>query len=100
MPEQTKFIGQLAVLFIVTTILLLLMDRQMLVGPEDLVQWPFALLSLVLMIALFVVVAYLTNGRMQELITEQEKRTAQLNELNLEINQTKNDMEERVERRT
>ncbi|MBM9615502.1 PAS domain-containing protein [Desulfobulbus rhabdoformis] len=100
MPEQTKFIGQLAVLFIVTTILLLLMDRQMLVGPEDLVQWPFALLSLVLMIALFVVVAYLTNGRMQELITEQEKRTTQLNELNLEINQTKNDMEERVERRT
>ena len=53
MPEQSKFIGQLAVLFLVSAILLLLMDRQMLIGPEELAQWPFALLSLVVLGALW-----------------------------------------------
>ena len=67
MPEQSKFIGQLAVLFLVSAILLLLMDRQMLIGPEELAQWPFALLSLVVLGALFAVVAWLTSGRMRQL---------------------------------
>ncbi|MGD9947028.1 MAG: PAS domain-containing protein [Desulfobulbus sp.] len=100
MPEQNKFIGQLAVLFIVTAILLLMMDRQMLIGPEDLAQWPFAVLSLVTLAGLFGVVAWLTAGRMRQLTQEQEKLGQQLAEVNQELIQTKNDLEERVERRT
>jgi len=100
MPEQSKFISQIAVLFIVTAILLLMMDRQMLIGPEDLSQWPFAVLSLVVLAGLFGVVAYLTNGRMRQLTQDQENLSQQLAEANLELTQTKNDMETRVERRT
>ena len=100
MPEQTKFIGQLAVLFIVTAILLLMMDRQMLIGPEHLTQWPFAVLSLVVLSGLFGVVAYLTAGRMRQFIQEQEELTRQLAEMTHELTQTKNDLEQRVERRT
>ncbi|MGE4559619.1 MAG: PAS domain S-box protein [Desulfobulbus sp.] len=100
MPEQNKFIGQLAVLFIVTAILLMLMDRQMLIGPEDLAQWPFALLSLVVLTGLFGVVAYLTKGRMHQLAEDREELKQQLDAANQELAQTKNDLEERVERRT
>jgi PAS domain S-box-containing protein len=100
MPEHIRFIGQLAVLFIVTAILLLMMDRQMLIGPEDLAQWPFAVLSLVVLAALFAIVAYLTNGRMNELTRTQARLEQHLDEANQELAQTRNDLEERVERRT
>ncbi len=100
MPEQSKFMSQLAVLFIVTAILLLMMDRQMLIGPENLRQWPFAVLSLVVLTGLFGIVAYLTNGRMREFIQDQEKLCQQLQAASQELTQTKTDMEERVERRT
>lgn len=100
MPEQSKFIGQLAVLFIVTAILLLMMDRQMLIGPENLTQWPFAVLSLAVLAGLFGVVTYLTSGRMRQLSGDLERLHQQLVEANQELNQTKSDLEERVERRT
>ena len=100
MPEQSKFIGQLAVLFLVSAILLLLMDRQMLIGPEELAQWPFALLSLVVLGALFAVVAWLTSGRMRQLTEAQAELARQLAEANEELRQTRDDLEQRVERRT
>lgn len=100
MDEQAKFIGQVAVLFLVTAILLLLMDRQMLIGPEELAQWPFALLSLVVLAALFVLVAWLTGGRMRGLLAARAEMEAQLAEANQELAQTKDDFEQRVERRT
>ena len=100
MDEQAKFIGQLAVLFLVSAILLLLMDRQMLIGPEELAQWPFALLSLVVLGALFVIVAWLTGGRMRGLIAARQQMERQLGEVNQELAQTRDGLEQRVERRT
>ena len=67
MPEQTKLVGQIAILFLVAAILLLLMDRQMLIGPKELDQWPFALLSFVVMAGLFIVVASLVHARVSGL---------------------------------
>jgi PAS domain S-box-containing protein len=72
----------------------------MLVGPEDLAQWPFAVLSLVVLAALFGFVAYLTNGRIAELTAARSHLEQQLVEINQELTQTRNDLEERVERRT
>ena len=64
MPEKTRLIGQLGILFIVVAVLLALMDQQMLTGPETLAQWPFALLSLLLLAGLFGVVAVLVTHRL------------------------------------
>ncbi len=100
MPEQSKFIGQLAVLFLVSAILLLLMDRQMLIGPEELAQWPFALLSLVVLAALFAIVAWLSTSRMRELMASRVQLEEQLTEATQELTQTREDFEQRVERRT
>lgn len=100
MPEQNKFIGQLAVLFLVSAILLLMMDRQMLIGPEELAQWPFALLSLVVLAALFIIVAWLSTSRMRELMASRVQLEEQLAEATQELTQTREDLEQRVERRT
>lgn len=100
MPEHRKLIGQIGVLFLGTAILLLLMDRQMLTGPEDLEQWPFALISLVLMAGLFAIVALLVHRRMQGLAHTIDELTGQLTELTNELSATKDDLEQRVERRT
>ena len=48
----------------------------------------------------FGVVAYLTNGRMRQLTQDRETLSQQLAEANLELTQTTNDLEARVERRT
>lgn len=100
MPEHSKLIGQIGVLFLGTAILLLLMDRQMLTGPENLEQWPFALISLVLMAGLFAIVALLVHRRMQGLAHTVDDLTGQLTELTNELSATKDDLEQRVERRT
>lgn len=100
MPEHTKLIGQLAVLFLVTTILLLLMDRQMLIGPEDLKQWPFALLSFLLMIGLFLIVAYLVHSQVSRSETARNNLERRLTETERELSATREDLEQRVERRT
>lgn len=100
MPEQSKFIGQLAVLFLVSAILLLMMDRQMLIGPEELAQWPFAVLSLGVLGALFAIVAWLSTSRMRELMASRVLLEEQLAEATHELTQTRDDLEQRVERRT
>jgi PAS domain S-box-containing protein len=100
MPEQTRFIGQQGILFLVAAILLLLMDRQMLTGPEELDQWPFALLSLGVMVALFAVVASLTRTRIGSLLATQAELEQQLAAATQELTHTKNTLEQRVERRT
>jgi PAS domain S-box-containing protein len=100
MPEHTKLIGQIGVLFLGAAILLLLMDRQMLTGPENLEQWPFALISLVLMAGLFAIVASLVHRRMRGLSCTIGVMEQQLAELNDELDATKDDLEQRVERRT
>lgn len=100
MPERTKLIGQLAVLFLVSAMLLLLMDRQMLIGPEELAQWPFAVLSLVVLAALFAIVAHLSNGRLREWTVARVQLEEQLAQANQELAQTKDELEQRVERRT
>ena len=83
MPEKTRLIGQLGILFIVVAVLLALMDQQMLTGPETLAQWPFALLSLLLLAGLFGVVAVLVTHRLGALSsrnTELEQELAVLTE--------------------
>lgn len=100
MPEHKRFLGQLAVLFLVTAILILLMDRQMLIGPANLAQWPFALLSMVVLTGLFCVVAYLTTGKIRDLQDSQDSLNKKLEEVTAELSQTKDDLEQRVERRT
>lgn len=100
MPEQTRFIVQLGILFLVAAILLLLMDRQMLIGPEELAQWPFALLSLVVVAGLFAVVALLTHARLRALDRSLADLEHQLAEANHELTLTRNTLEQRVERRT
>ena len=45
-------------------------------------------------------VTYLTSGRMRQLSGDLERLHQQLVEANQELNQTKSDLEERVERRT
>lgn len=100
MPEHKRFLGQLAVLFLVTALLILLMDRQMLIGPADLAQWPFALLSMVVLVGLFTVVAYLVTGKLRDLVATQERLTKELEQATEELTQTKDDLEQRVERRT
>jgi PAS domain S-box-containing protein len=54
----------------------------------------------VVLAGLFAIVAYLTNGRMLQLSGIQARLEQQLEEVNQELTQTKNDLEERVERRT
>ena len=100
MPERLQLIGQLAVLFLVTAILLLLMDRQMLIGPENLKQWPFALLSFLVMAGLFVLVAFLVHGQMRKAGKAQRELERRLAEAERELAATREDLEERVERRT
>ena len=100
MPEHTRLIGQMGVLFLVAAILLLLMDRQMLIGPEDLKQWPFALLSFVVMAGLFLVVAALVHARVSGLSRALGDLERQLTEANRELAVTRDDFEQRVERRT
>lgn len=100
MPEHSKLIGQIGVLFLGTAILLLLMDRQMLTGPENLAQWPFALISLALVAGLFAIVAMLVQRRMRVLSRTIDELTGQLTELANELSATRDDLEQRVERRT
>ena len=100
MPEQSKLVGQVAILFLVAAILLLLMDRQMLIGPKELDQWPFALLSFVVMAGLFIVVASLVHARVSRLCRDLGNLERQLTESNHELTATRDDFEQRVERRT
>ena len=100
MPERTRLVGQLGVLFLVAAILLLLMDRQMLIGPDDLDQWPFALLSLVVMACLFIAVAALAHARVSRLCRDLGELERQLTETTRELSATRDDFEQRVERRT
>lgn len=100
MSEQSRLIGQLAVLFLVTAILLLLMDRQMLIGPENLKQWPFALLSFLVMVGLFLLVASLVHAQVSKGGKVQGELERRLAEAERELAATKTDLEERVERRT
>jgi PAS domain S-box-containing protein len=100
MSAQLRLIGQLAVLFVITAILLLLMDRQMLIGPEDLKKWPFALLSFLVMAGLFLLVAFLVHAQVSSVgksLGELERRLA---ETEHELATTKENLEQRVERRT
>ena len=98
--ENARIIGQLAVLFTVAAVLLLLMDRQMITGPEDLNQWPFALLSLAVMAALFMIVALLVLTRQKNLVRQVTGLEQRLAEVNRELTAVRNDFEQRVERRT
>jgi PAS domain S-box-containing protein len=100
MPEKTRFIGQLGILFLVAAVLLALMDRQMLTGPETLSQWPFALLSLLLLAGLFVVVALLVNHRLGALVRRGDDLERQLAQVREECEHNRSELEERVDRRT
>ena len=100
MPEKTRFIGQLGILFLVVAVLLALMDRQMLIGPETLSQWPFALLSLLLLAGLFVVVALLVNHRLGALSSRNTELEQELATVRQECENNRNELEERVDRRT
>ncbi len=100
MPEQTRFIGQLGILFLVAAILQMLMDRQMVIGPPELNQWPFVLLSFIVMAGLFVVIASLAQARFKTLAKAQTDLEQQLAEATHELTLTRNNLEQRVERRT
>ncbi len=98
--EKDRVLGQVAVLFLVASILLLLMDRQMLTGPEELAQWPFALLSLLVMAGLFAMVGLLMHARLKELVRLAADLERRLGEANHELTAAREDFEQRVERRT
>ena len=100
MPEKTRLIGQLGILFIVVAVLLALMDRQMLTGPETLAQWPFALLSLLLLAGLFGVVAVLVTHRLGALGSRNTELEQELATVRQECENNRNELEERVDRRT
>lgn len=100
MPENTKFTGQLAILFLVAATLLLLMDRQMVISPPELNQWPFVLLSFIVMAALFAVVASLARARFKTLASARADLERELAEATHELTLTRNNLEQRVERRT
>lgn len=100
MPEQTRLVGQLGVLFVVTALLLFLMDRQMLTGPPDLDPWPFALLSLVVLAGLFAGTAFLVQARMKKMTAALAELQQQMCGANRELETTRNNLEQRVERRT
>ena len=85
MPENSKLIGQVGVLFVIVAILLLLMDRQMLIGPAKLDQWPFALISLALLAGLFLTVVYLVHGQMS-------KQNRTLGELERQLTETSKEL--------
>lgn len=100
MSDESKLISQLGVLFLVAAILLFLMDRQMLTSPQELNQWPFALLSLVVMAALFMLVAGLVKARGERLLRSLAEVEGQLILANQELEAAREDFEQRVERRT
>jgi PAS domain S-box-containing protein len=100
MPQQTRLVGQMALFFLVAALLLFLMDRQMLTGPANLDQWPFALLSLLVLAGLFVVVAYLAHTQVSVLNRHHADLEQQLTTANHELSATTNNLEQRVERRT
>ena len=100
MPEKTKLTGQLGVLFLVVAVLLLLMDRQMLTGPAELDQWPFALISFAIMTGLFLAVVYLVHTQVSKLNRTIGELECQLTATSHELIATKDDFEQRVERRT
>ncbi len=100
MPEITRLTSQMALFFLVAAFFLFLMDRQMLTGPADLDQRPFALLSLLVLAGLFAVVAYLAHAQMNVLIRQRADFEQKLSAANHELSATTNDLEQRVERRT
>ncbi len=100
MPEKTRLIGQLSVLFLVASVLLLLMDRQMLNGPKQLDQAPFALLSLLVIAGLFLAVALLVRTKITTLSRTLNEYEQQLETVNRELETARNEFEQRVERRT
>ncbi|MBV5318370.1 MAG: PAS domain-containing protein [Desulfobulbaceae bacterium] len=100
MPERTKLISQLSVLFIIAAVLLLLMDLQMLGGPKELDRWPFALLSLLVLTGLFAIVVWLVRAQVNSLSRTLTDYQQQLDTANRELETTRNDFEQRVERRT
>ncbi len=100
MPERTKLIGQLSVLFIIAAVLLLLMDLQMITGPKGLDPTPFAVISLLVIVGLFLGVAYLVNSKVTQLATTLAGYRQQLETATRELETTRNDFEQRVERRT
>ncbi|MDX9840008.1 MAG: PAS domain-containing protein, partial [Desulfobulbus sp.] len=100
MPEKTRFIGQLGILFLVAAVLLAIMDQQMLSGPKTVSQWPFALLSLLLLAGLFGVVAALVNRRLGVLIERGNDLERQFAAAREEADNIRGELEERVDRRT
>jgi PAS domain S-box-containing protein len=100
MPEKNRIIGQLSVLFIVAGILLLLMDRQMLNGPKHLGHAPFALLSLLVIVGLFIGVAILVRTKIASLSLTLNEYEQQLETVNRELETARTEFEQRVERRT
>lgn len=100
MNERTRLLWQLALLFIVAAFLLFLMDWQMLAGPSELDQRPFAALSLVVMAGLFAVAAYLVSGQVEQLTGDRDRLQQQLSAITSELEATRSNLEQRVERRT
>lgn len=98
--EKSPIIGQVAVLFLIASVLLLLMDRQMLTGPEDLEQWPFALLSLLVLVGLFAMVTLLVQARLKGLTLQAANLERQLEDVSHELTEVRAEFEQRVERRT
>ena len=100
MNERTRLLWQLALLFIVAAFLLFLMDWQMLAGPSELDQRPFAALSLAVMAGLFAAAGYLVSGRVEQLTGDRDRLQQQLNAISSELEATRSNLEQRVERRT
>lgn len=99
MNERNRILWQLALLFIIAAFLLFLMDWQMLAGPSEPHQ-RLAGLSLAVMAGLFAAAGYLVSGQVGELSGERERLQQQLSAITSELEATRSNLEQRVERRT
>lgn len=100
MLEPTRYTVQWGGLFALAALFLALMDQRLLVRSAHQGAGPYIILSLLVLVALFTAILFFTSRHRNTLNRALAESQADLEAIRQELEATKNDLEQRVERRT
>lgn len=100
MPEASRYTVQLGGIFALAALFLALMDQRLLARSSDQGAGPFILLSLLVLAALFTAILFVTKRYRTTVDHTLAECRADLEAIRQELEATRNDLEQRVERRT
>ncbi len=100
MPEATRYTLLLGCLFALAALFLALMDQRLLARSGDQGAGPYIVLSLLVLVVLFTAILFYISQHRTMLNRTLAESRADLEAIRQELEATRNDLEQRVERRT